>query len=333
MQVQEKFSILLVDDDSMVVRILSRILSNFAPLRFATSGRAALKLARDSAPDLVLLDVDMPELSGFEVCKAFKSDPTLAEVPIIFITSHESAQLEAKGLELGAADFISKPPHAPLVLARVRTYQRLKMLSDTVRSAVKMDFLTGAVTRRELEKALTQEWLRAQRSAAPLALLLADIEGFTAYNAEFGEEKGDACLKSVAACLRSAAHRPTDVLGRYAGGKFALLLPETGAQGASTVAQRAIDAVSDLQILHAASASRGRITLSVGGGCRDSSRPTTRNAAADSYARGLLAGAVPDDLIAAAEQALNSAKSAGGHQARLVDIADLGNLQAASSGN
>src|SRR6202521_2968525 len=147
MQAQEHFSILLVDDDSMVVRILSHILSDFAPLRFATSGRVALKLARESAPDLVLLDVDMPELSGFEVCKAFKSDPALAEVPIIFITSHESAQLEARGIELGAADFISKPPHGPLVLARVRTYQRLKTRYETVRSAVKMDFLSGATTR------------------------------------------------------------------------------------------------------------------------------------------------------------------------------------------
>jgi PleD family two-component response regulator len=195
MQAQEKFSILLVDDDCTVVRILSHILSDFAPLRFATSGRLALKLARESVPDLVLLDVDMPELSGFEVCKAFKSDTTLAQVPIIFITSHESPQLEALGMKLGAADFISKPPHAPLVLARVRTYQRLKMLSDTLRSAVTMDFLTGAVTRRQLEKALTQEWLRAQRSAAPLAVLLVDIDRFTAYNAEFGEEKGDACLQ------------------------------------------------------------------------------------------------------------------------------------------
>jgi diguanylate cyclase (GGDEF)-like protein len=316
MQAQEKFSILLVDDDSMVVRILSRILSDFTPLRFATSGREALKLARDSVPDLMLLDVDMPVLSGFEVCKAFKSDPALAEVPIIFITSHESAQLEAKGLELGAADFIIKPPHAPLVLARVRTYQRLKALSDTMRSAVKMDFLTGAVTRRELEKALTQEWLRSQRSTAPLALLLADIEGFTTYNAEFGEEKGDDCLKSVAECLRSAAHRPTDLLGRYAGGKFALLLPETDLQGASTVAQRAIDVVSDMQIMHAASTGRGRVTLSVGGVCRDSSRSNTWSVGA---------GAVPNDLIAAAEQALKSARSAGDHRARVVDIVDFDN--------
>jgi diguanylate cyclase (GGDEF)-like protein len=317
MPAQEQFSILLVDDDPTAVRVLSRILSNYAPLRFATSGRAALKLARESAPDLVLLDVDMPEVSGFEVCKALKRDPALSEVPIIFITSHESTQLEAKGLALGAADFISKPPHAPLVLARVRTYQRLKLLSDTMRSAVKMDFLTGTVTRRQWEKAVTQEWLRARRSAAPLALLLADIEGFTAYNAEFGEEKGDACLKLVAGALRAAAHRPIDLLGRYAGGQFALLLPDTDTRGAGTVAKRAIAAVDDMQIHHSAPGNR-RFTLCVGGGCRDSSRSSAWNAAAN---------AVPNDLIAAAEQALRSARSAGGHQAILVDIVDVDGLQ------
>src|SRR5580658_2141712 len=272
MQEKENFSILLVDDDLMVIRILNCMLSDFAPVRFATSGRAALKLAREATPDLVLLDVDMPEYSGFDVCRAFKSEPALAEVPVIFITSHQSAQLEAKGLELGAADFIGKPPHAPLVLARVRTYQRLKTLSETVRSAVKMDFLTGAATRRQLEKALTQEWLRAQRSAAPLAFLIVDIEGFTAYNAEFGEEKADACLKSVADALRLAARRPTDILGRYAGGKFAVLLPHTDARGASTVAQRAIDAVNDMQILRSASGGHTRVKLSIGAGCRESTR-------------------------------------------------------------
>jgi diguanylate cyclase (GGDEF)-like protein len=321
MQAREKFSILLVDDDCTVVRILSHILSDFAPLRFATSGRLALKLARESVPDLVLLDVDMPELSGFEVCKEFKSDTTLAQVPIIFVTSHESPQLETLGIQLGAADFISKPPHAPLVLARVRTYQRLKTLSDTLRSAVTMDFLTGAVTRRQLEKALTQEWLRAQRSAAPLAVLLVDIDRFTAYNAGYGEEKGDACLRGVADALRSAAHRPTDVLGRYAGGKFALLLPETDARGANTVAQRAIDAVDVLHIVHAASTGNGHITVSVGGACRVSSRMSIAKASAKDQAP--LEGAVPDDLIEAAEQALEGARSAGGHQAKLVDIAEL----------
>jgi diguanylate cyclase (GGDEF)-like protein len=324
MQARENFSILLVDDDLMVVRVLNRILIDFSPLRFASSGHAALKLAHESTPDLVLLDVDMPDFSGFEVCKAFKSDPALAEVPIIFITSHESSQLEAKGLELGAVDFISKPPHAPLVLARVRTYQRLKTLSETVRSAVKMDFLTGATTRRQIEKALTQEWLRAQRSAAPLAVLIADIEGFTAYNAEFGEEKGDTCLKSIADALRQAAHRPTDVLGRYAGGKFALLLPGTDARGAATVAQRAIDAVDNLQILHSASGGFTRIKLSIGGGCRDATRSAAWKDAT---------GAVPNDLISAAEKALRGCRRAADGQARVIDIADLISPQVASSQN
>jgi diguanylate cyclase (GGDEF)-like protein len=206
----------------------------------------------------------------------------------------------------------------------VRTYQRLKTLSETVRSAVKMDFLTGATTRRQLEKALTQEWLRAQRSTNPLAFLIVDIEGFTAYNAEFGEEKGDACLKSVADVLRLAASRPTDLLGRYAGGKFAVLLPGTDARGASTVAQRAINAVNDLQILHSASGGHTRVKLSVGGGCRDS---------ACSAAWKDATGAVPNDLIAAAEKALRGSRRATDGQARIIDVADLFSPQVASSQN
>jgi diguanylate cyclase (GGDEF)-like protein len=324
MQIQETFSILLVDDDPTVVRILSHILGGIQPLRFATSGHLALKLARESVPDLVLLDIDMPELSGFEVCKQFKSDPKLAEVPIIFITSHESPQLETLGLQLGAVDFISKPPHASLVLARVRTYQRLKTLSDTLHSAVKMDFLTGAVTRRQLEKALNQEWLRAQRSEAPLAVMLVDIDGFTAYDAEFGEDQGNACLHGVADALRSVGHRPTDVLGRYAGGKFALLLPETDADGAGTVAQRAIDAVDGLQILHAASTGKSHITVSVGGACLGSSPCSGMEDGAKEHPP--LEEPVPDDLLEAAERALRGARSAGGHQARLLDIASAAAL-------
>jgi len=181
MQNSETFSILLVDDDPIVIRVLNHILSAYSPVRFATSGRTALKLARESVPDLVILDVDMPELSGFEVCKQFKDDPALADVPIVFMTGHDSPQMHAKGIELGAADFINKPPHAPLVLAQVRTCQRLKSLSDSLTGAlpdaVTMDFPTGALTRPKLESSLAQEWLRTQRTAAPLAFLIADIVG------------------------------------------------------------------------------------------------------------------------------------------------------------
>jgi diguanylate cyclase (GGDEF)-like protein len=300
MQAQEKFSILLVDDDPTVIHILSHMLSDFAPLRFAPSGKVALKLAHQSVPDLVLLDVEMPEISGFEVCKSFKSDPLLAEVPIIFVTSHESQQLEAIGIQLGAADFIRKPPNKPLVLARVRAYQRLKMLSDTLHGAATLDFVTGALTRRELERMLTQEWLRAERSGAPLTLLLAAV----AYPAgdDPGEAARDIALHRIADALRQSAARPSDLLGRYSAAEFALLLPETDVQGASIVAQRAIDAVGALQTV-----------LIVGGSCRASARGNS----------GEVVGAVPDELIRAAVQGLHLARAADDRRARFVDIASL----------
>jgi len=305
---KEKFSVLLVDDDPTVIRILSRILSDYAPLRFATSGHVALKVAREAVPDLVLLDVEMPEFSGFETCKAFKNDPALAAVPIIFISSHDSAQLETAGMQLGAVDFISKPPNASLVLARVRTYQQLKTLSDTVRSAVTMDFLTGTMTRRQMEKNLTQEWLRAQRSHAPLSLLVVDIDGFTQLNADLGEEKGDACLQAVAEALRGVAQRPTDVVARHGGGKFALLLPQTGGPGAASIADRALQAVDDLH-LECPGSSTGQVTVSMGGVVHESS-----------VYREQPANGVPGDLIDAAEHAVRQARSAGGHRAEIIDL-------------
>lgn len=122
-------SILLIDDDLVVLQCLAATLADFAPVRFAISGKTGLKLARKSTPDLVLLDVDMPELNGFEVCKAFKADPALARVPIIFLSGHESLELRAQGFKLGAVDFITKPSTAAEILARVRV-QTLAQVSQ-----------------------------------------------------------------------------------------------------------------------------------------------------------------------------------------------------------
>jgi len=313
MHTKEKFSILLVDDDPTVIRIFSRILADFAPVRFSMSGRMALKLARESVPDLVLLDVEMPDLSGFEICRAFKNDPLLAAVPIIFITGHESAQLEAVGLQMGAADFIGKPPHAPLVLARVRTYQQLKQLSDTVRSAVTMDFLTGALTRRQIEKTLAKELLRSQRSTSSLAMLVVDIDDFAGFNARRGEEAGDACLHAVAEALRSVARRPADALGRFAGGQFALLLPDTTLSGAMSLARRAIEAGDRLPEFG--------ITLTVGVGYHDCELSSGGDPS--------ILAATPDRLIAAAEQALRTAREAGGHRVGSKGLANEGPTGAA----
>ncbi|MGA3156792.1 MAG: diguanylate cyclase [Steroidobacteraceae bacterium] len=328
---QANFSILLVDDDSLVIRMIGRMLGEFSPLRFATSGRVALKLALESVPDLVLLDVEMGEQSGFEVCKLFKSNPALASVPIVFVTSHESPELEAIGLSLGAADFIAKPPHPAVLLARVRTFQRMKMLSDTLRGTTTMDFITGAASRRQMEKTLTLECLRAVRSGSPLALLLAGIDHFAAASTELGETETDAYLRSVADVLRTAMHRPADLLGRFGAGTFALLLPETGSEGASIVARRAMDAVENLCALGASWTASGLISLSVGGSYRADLRSEAAEFGQAHVIESRLIGTSSEDVISAAEQALRSARSAGGGQAKFIDVADLLPLSAKSA--
>jgi diguanylate cyclase (GGDEF)-like protein len=183
-----------------------------------------------------------------------------------------------------------------------------------MRGAVKMDFLTGTITRRQIDKAVTQEWLRSARTAAPLTLLIADIDGFSAYNAEFGEDKGDVCLRLVADALRASTHRTPDLLARYAGGQFALLLPETGVAGGRAVAQRAIESVESLQLMHATSLGCDRVSLRVGGGYCDSARGSGVKAAE---------AAVPDDLRLAAERGLEIARVADDREARFVDVAHL----------
>jgi len=152
--VSDVFKILLVDDDVTCIAVLRSALAEHGQLRFATSGADALRLARDSVPDLVLLDVDMPGMSGFDVCSAMTRDPLLHDVPIIFITSHDSVEQEIAGLTLGAADFIGKPLRPPLVIARVRTQLTMKSMADALRQAAATDVVTGVAIRRRFEDAL-----------------------------------------------------------------------------------------------------------------------------------------------------------------------------------
>jgi diguanylate cyclase (GGDEF)-like protein len=317
----EHYSILIVDDDPIVVRVVANMLAEFSPLRFATSGTDALRLARRAVPDLVVLDVEMPGLGGFEVCKAFKADPLLAAVPIIFLTSHQSMELEAAGLQLGAVDFITKPPHAALVLARVRAQMEVKRLSDTLRGSVVMDFLTGTSNRLQFEKTLHQEWERTCRSADTLCLLLLEMDGFAGYCAEHAEGDSDNVLREVANALRSAIFRPADLLARYANGTFAGLLPQTDSQGAAAVARRAIQAVDQLRISLTTADSAVPLTLSVG----IASCGTLSHVSAADSDRGLDVSARPsagtkEVLIATAEQALAAARAAGGHGSSTVEV-------------
>jgi diguanylate cyclase (GGDEF)-like protein len=317
-------SILLVDDDPGTIQLLSRILAGVGDLRFATSGMDALRLARSSVPDLMLLDAEMPGLSGYQVCEAFKADPLLADVAVIFVTSHDEARFQIAGFELGAVDFISKPVTAQLVLARVQAQLRVKRMADELRRIASVDFLTGVANRRRFDELLEQEWRRALRRGDPLGLLMIDVDHFKLFNDRYGHPAGDACLRSVAQALAGASARPADLVARYGGEEFTVLLPQTPRAGAEHVARCALQAVAALDIEHESSQTGQRVSVSVGVACFDDESANWVPASARSRLaeETRLRGAYID-LVRAADKAMYSAKHAGRARARLLDIADV----------
>lgn len=316
--------ILLVDDDPSIIRAMARILDGIAPLRFATSGAEALCLARECAPDLILLDAEMPEMSGFQVCEALKRDPALAEVPVIFVTSHAEPDFEVAGFQIGAADFIAKPVKPPLVLARVKAQLRVKQMADELRRISTVDVLTGVANRRCFDDALAREWRRAGRGGEPLSLLMIDVDHFKLFNDHHGHPAGDVCLRAVAQALAGATQRPADLVARYGGEEFVLLLPATPRGGAEHIAHRVLDVVEALAIPNAVSPTAQHVTVSLGLACYDETSASWVQHAPDSRFQNDLEGrSKAGDLVKAADVALYAAKRAGRAQARLLDVADV----------
>lgn len=294
--------ILLVDDDPGMIQVMARALRDLGRLRFATSGEQALSHMADAAPDLVLLDADMPGLNGFQVCRRMKEQPHLADVPVIFVTGYSSTEDELRGLEAGASDFISKPVSEPLLVARACTQLRVKALTDRLRAVAVTDALTGVANRRSFDEALPLEWARAHRTGQPLSLLMVDVDHFKAYNDCYGHPGGDECLRNVGSAMGLALRRPTDLLTRYGGEEFAALLPATDLAGAEDVAARIHSALQAAALPHARSTTAAHVTVSIGIGL---------------YLPGALAasaaGSPPDgnELTRVADEALYAAKQSG----------------------
>jgi len=318
--------ILLVDDDPGAIQLIGRILMGEGAVRFATNGADALRLARASVPDLILLDAEMPNMSGFEVCAALKADPTLVDVPVVFVTSHRDQSFEVAGFAAGAVDFIAKPVNPQLVVVRVRSQLRVKCMADELRRSATVDVLTGIANRRRLDETLEREWLRSRRSREPLALVLVDVDYFKLYNDRYGHPAGDVCLHQVAQALTGACLRPGDLVARYGGEEFALVLPQTPLLGAEFVARRILDAVETLGIPHESSTVARHVTVSAGVACYDQTsgviRVAPRNptdSPQDSIRR----------LLVAADAALYLAKGSGRGRACVVDAREnaLGQIE------
>ncbi|MBB3262682.1 diguanylate cyclase (GGDEF)-like protein [Azospirillum sp. OGB3] len=256
--------ILVVDDIPSNVHVLSRILKDEHDIYFATDGAKALELAQSRLPDLVLLDIMMPGMDGYEVCSRLKTDPITRDIPVIFISAKSEVEDETYGLEVGAIDFISKPISPPIVKARVRNHLLLKRQTDLLRTLSFNDGLTGIANRRRFDEVLLREWRRCGRVQLPLSLIMLDVDQFKPYNDHYGHQAGDECLRAVAQLLVGQMMRPGDLIARYGGEEFVCLLPETDEDGAVKVAERLRQTVAERRLPHAVSHVADHITISLG---------------------------------------------------------------------
>ncbi len=259
-----KPSVLVVDDQPAHMELLVQALCDDYQVYMATSGAQALGLCQSVVPDLILLDVQMPGMDGFAVCKALKAAPSTAKVPVIMVTARSDPGQETHSLSLGAADCVTKPITPAVVRARVHTHLTLKFQADMLDKLVLWDGLSGVFNRRFFDHQLASEWARSTRSGMPLSLVLVDIDHFSAYNARYGHQAGDEGLRRIASTLKAVVRRPADVVARFAGEEFACLLPDTSPADARALAHDMVRQVGNLGSVVPHQASLQHITVSAG---------------------------------------------------------------------
>jgi diguanylate cyclase (GGDEF)-like protein len=256
--------VLVVDDQPLHMQLMVQTLAEDYQLYMATHGEQALSLCRSDAPDLVLLDIQMPGVDGFAVCKALQADPKTASIPIIFVTARADAGQETHGLSLGAVDFIAKPINPAVLRARVRTHLTLKFQSDMLKKLVLLDGLSGVFNRRYFDQQLASEWARCARNKQALTLVLIDIDHFSAYNARYGHQAGDDCLRLIAVALKAVLRRPADLVARFAGEEFVCLLPDTSASEARKLANAMAQRVREMGGMAPGTAALQHLSISIG---------------------------------------------------------------------
>jgi diguanylate cyclase (GGDEF)-like protein len=258
-----KPSVLIVDDEISNLKVLNQILSSEYDILTAQSGKETVELALSEHPDLILLDVIMPDMSGFDVLVQLKEIPETIKIPIIFITGLTSEDDEEKGLMMGAVDYITKPFRNVVVRARVKTQIQNLMQKREIELLSMMDALTNIPNRRSFDIRLEMEWVHAIREKLPLSILMMDVDKFKGYNDTYGHPQGDTLLKAVATVIGTVSKRAADLPARVGGEEFALLLPHTDLAGALATAERIRSGVEETIVLTVDGITTSR-TISIG---------------------------------------------------------------------
>ncbi|HEY4002133.1 MAG TPA: diguanylate cyclase [Candidatus Xenobia bacterium] len=256
-------TVLAIDDVPANLKLLGEILGPAYRFLCSTSAQAGFEIAVAQRPDVILLDVVMPEVDGYEICRQLKAQQQTEQIPVIFITSLKDETDETRGLDIGAIDYITKPFCPAIVRARIRNHLELKRYRDLLEAMSMTDGLTGVANRRHFEQFLDREWRSAIRRQAPMSLVLMDIDHFKLYNDHYGHLEGDECLRAVAQALQGGARRASELVARYGGEEFACVLPETSLESAKGLAGQQREAVLALERPHARS-TWGFVTVSMG---------------------------------------------------------------------
>lgn len=274
-------TILIVDDTPENIHILLETLRQGHKILAATTGEQALRTAKsDHPPDLIILDILMPGMDGYEVCKRLKEDGQTRDIPILFISALGETTDKVRAFRSGGVDYITKPFQTEEVLARVETHLALRRMQKELQEVnnelekanfelerlANLDGLTQIPNRRHFDSVLGNEWKRMTREKDPVSLIMCDIDYFKRYNDTYGHIAGDECLKKVAQSVCCMLKRPADLVARYGGEEFAVLLPKTTPDGALAVANEILSGIRDLKIEHISSDISPFVTMSVGVG-------------------------------------------------------------------
>jgi diguanylate cyclase (GGDEF)-like protein len=229
--------LLVIDDSELIHRLLQvRLQGERLELHGATSARRGLELAHQLLPEVILLDIELDEMDGFEVLSRLKQDPRTHDIAVIFISAASDTMDRVRGLDLGAVDFISKPFEVVELKARVRYAFRMRNMMKMLEQRAQLDSLSGLWNRRYFDKRLSQEFVEAQRHGRPLSLIMCDVDRFKRLNDQFGHPFGDLVIERVARILSGG--RGSDIACRYGGEEFGMILPSTSAERAIEVAER-----------------------------------------------------------------------------------------------
>lgn len=316
MNLDKPVRLLIVDDQPIVIEHLTLMLEGSGILsEYVTDPLRAVEMAVRFQPTVILQDLVMPALDGIELMGRYRETLELQSVPIIVLSASDDALQKEQCFLQGANDYLVKLPHRVELLARIRYHSKaylanmerdeafhcLQVSQERLGAANLMlqrlnglDGLTGIANRRKFDDQLAVEWQRATRNRYPLALLMCDVDHFKHYNDTYGHQRGDQCLKRVAAVLTEQLNRPGDLAARYGGEEFAIILPDTTIEGAVHIANLCRQHLEGLQIENKGAMPIEFITVSVGAADARPSEQGTMHA-----------------LIQAADKALYAAKHRG----------------------